>query len=87
MAFCQSIIALVVHLGLIDGSGNCGPPHEDRKSELTTMERAFQLAETSTCTSISDIKTRLRAEGYEGDQIDGPSLKRQLRALIKARHA
>ena len=57
------------------------------KPELTTMERAFQLAEASTCTTISDIKNRLRAEGYEGDQIDGRTLKRQLRALMKARHA
>ena len=55
--------------------------------KLTTMERAFQLAEASTCTTVEDIKNRLRAEGYEGDQIDGRTLKRQLRALMKARHA
>ena len=26
MAFCQSIITIVGRLGLIDGSGHCGPP-------------------------------------------------------------
>ena len=56
-----------------------------RSHQLTTMERAFQLAEASTCATVSDIKNRLRAEGYEGDQIDGRTLKRQLRALMKAR--
>jgi hypothetical protein len=30
MAFCQSIISLVVHLGLIGGSGHCGRLHKDR---------------------------------------------------------
>ena len=53
--------------------------------KLTTIERAFQLAEASTCTTVEDIKNRLGAEGYERDQIDGRTLKRQLRALMKAR--
>jgi CheY-like chemotaxis protein len=34
MAFCQSIITLVARLGLIDGSGHCGPPLEDRPWHL-----------------------------------------------------
>jgi hypothetical protein len=58
-----------------------------RNPELTTMERAFQLAGARTCTTISDIKNRLRAEGYSADQIEGRTLKRQLSALMKARNA
>ena len=48
---------------------------------ITTIERAFQLAKSSSCISIADIKTRLKAEGYSPDQIDG----RVLATLIKAR--
>ena len=55
--------------------------------KLTTMERAFQLAEASPCTTVEDIKNRLRAEGYSADQIEGRTLKRQLSAIMKARHA
>lgn len=53
---------------------------------ITTVERAFQLAAASTCTSIEDIRKRLTAEGYGADQIEGRTLKGQLRAIIKARH-
>lgn len=51
---------------------------------MTTMERAFQLAEAGTCPSITELKRRLTAEAYAADQIEGRSLKRQLRTLMKA---
>ena len=54
---------------------------------MTILERAFQLAEASTCATVMDIKRRLTAEGYTVDQIDGRTLKGQLRALMNARHA
>jgi len=54
---------------------------------ITTIERAFQLAKSSTCTSVADIKKRLAAEGYSVAQISGRTLAKQLDALIKARPA
>ena len=32
-------------------------------TKIITMERAFQLAEASVCTNLTDIKKRLTAEG------------------------
>ncbi len=52
---------------------------------ITAVERAFQLAKSSTCSSVSDIKRRLAAEGYSASQISGRTLAKQLVALIKAR--
>ena len=54
---------------------------------ITAVERAFQLARSSACTSVKDIKERLMVEGYAANQISGRSLSKQLAALIKARNA
>ena len=51
--------------------------------EITALERAFQLAGSGSCKSISDIKRRLKAEGYASAQVDGPALRKQLRSLMK----
>jgi hypothetical protein len=53
---------------------------------ITAVERAFQLAKSG-CASISEIKERLKAEGYLVTQISGPVLSTQLRSLIKAARA
>jgi hypothetical protein len=55
--------------------------------DITAVERAFQLARSSACTCVKDIKERLMAEGYAANQISGRVLSKQLAALIKARHA
>jgi hypothetical protein len=52
---------------------------------ITAVERAFQLARSSACTCVKDIKERLMAEGYSANQISGRVLSKQLQALIKAR--
>jgi hypothetical protein len=52
---------------------------------ITAIERAFQLAKSSSCSTVSDIKRRLASEGYSASQISGRTLARQLVALIKAR--
>jgi hypothetical protein len=31
----------------------------------TTVERAYQLAQSGECASITEVKQRLKAEGYE----------------------
>jgi hypothetical protein len=51
---------------------------------VTALERAFQLAKSGDCTSVSDVKKRLGAEGYSVAQITGRVLSKQLDALIKA---
>ena len=53
-------------------------------SNMTSLERAFELAKSGECESITDIVRRLKSEGYSTAQITGPTLSRQLRAHIKA---
>lgn len=52
-----------------------------------TVERAFQLAREGACRSVSDIRDRLSAEGYEGvfSHLNGMSIRQQLAAAVKAR--
>lgn len=51
---------------------------------LTALERAFELAGSGECRSTDEIRKRLNAEGYSGQQITGPTLLRQLRELCAA---
>lgn len=50
----------------------------------TTLERAFALARTGDYASIAEIRAQLKAEGYAAQQLEGPSLLRQLRELCVA---
>lgn len=50
---------------------------------ITAVERAFQLAKSGRCTSVDDLRRRLRAEGYAANQITGPALSKQLATFIK----
>jgi hypothetical protein len=49
---------------------------------VTPVERAFQLARSGRCKTTADIQLRLKAEGYSTDQVIGPTLMKQLRAVI-----
>jgi hypothetical protein len=63
-----------------------GPYLVMMNSRRTTLERAYELANSGDCAGVNDIKTRLKAEGYhdaEG-QLYGPSLGRSLRKLCDA---
>jgi len=53
------------------------------EQNLTTIERAFQLAETQKCTTIEELRKVLRTEGYSPSHIMGPALTKQLRDLMK----
>jgi hypothetical protein len=48
----------------------------------SSLERAFELARSGKYPSIDQIKRRLKSEGLNQDQIDGPVLRRQLRDAI-----
>jgi hypothetical protein len=52
--------------------------------EVTALERAFQLAKSGKVSNLDDIRKTLKQEGYAKVVQDGPSLKAQLRNLIKA---
>lgn len=55
----------------------------------TTLERAFQLANSGECASVADIRARLKSEGYSDAQshTKGPSIRAQLNALCAAARA
>jgi hypothetical protein len=60
-------------------------PHiEDMTMTMTTLERAFDLAKSGEYESVTEIRAKLKAEGYTLSQLEGPSLNRQLRDLCKA---
>lgn len=50
---------------------------------VSQLERAFQLAQSGRCTTVADIKRKLREEGYQDDQVEGPLLFGQLNSLMK----
>jgi hypothetical protein len=52
----------------------------------TSLERAFELAASGSCRTVEEIRYKLRSEGYREKDVAGPSLFKQLKALItKAR--
>ena len=53
----------------------------------TTLERAFTLARTGEYAGVSEIRAQLKAEGYAIQQMEGPSLMKQLRELCTASRA
>jgi hypothetical protein len=48
----------------------------------SSLERAFELARSGKYPSIEQIKQKLKSEGLNQEQIDGPVLRRQLRDAI-----
>jgi hypothetical protein len=46
------------------------------------LERAFELARPARVASIETIKLILKREGYDGYQLIGPQLLRQLTVVI-----
>jgi len=51
----------------------------------TTLERAYDLARSGRCRTVSEIKQTLSAEGYERiqDSLYGPTLTSALRKLCQ----
>jgi hypothetical protein len=57
-------------------------------SKPSAIERAFQLAKSTRCSSVRDIAKALKMEGYtlhELEQLSGVSLRKQLQNLIRQR--
>ena len=49
----------------------------------TTLERAFELARSGRCLTVTDIAHKLYEEKYDLSQLEGPILKKQLTAIIE----
>ena len=57
------------------------------KPNVSTLERAFELAATGLFSTVTEIRLRLAREGYQQEQIEGPELAKQLvAAMTKASH-
>jgi hypothetical protein len=52
------------------------------QSNVTAIERAFALAKSGTCRTVANIREQLKQEGYRVQQITGPELLKQLRAVM-----
>jgi hypothetical protein len=48
----------------------------------TTLERAFELARSRDFATVTDIRSRLKTERYDLDQMLGRQLNAQLRDII-----
>jgi len=57
------------------------------KPNVTSMERAFELAKSGRFRTTSEIKTRLRTEGYWSETVDGHTLISHLNALMRMARA
>ena len=49
----------------------------------TALERAFELAKSGKFASVTEVKSAVSKEGYSMNQMEGPMLSKQLRALIQ----
>ena len=58
-------------------------------SRYTTVERAYQLANSGECAGVGEIKDRLRAEGFSDvqGQLYGPTITSALRRLCESSRA
>ena len=56
----------------------------DMDPKVSAIEMAFVIARSGHAATIEEIKTALRKQGYAPDQIEGPQLRSQLKAIIKS---
>jgi hypothetical protein len=52
------------------------------KPNVTSLERAFELAASGRYPTVTDVCNKLGAEGYNAAQVSGPLLRKQLLAVI-----
>jgi hypothetical protein len=54
---------------------------------VTSLERAFELAATGHFATVAEIKLRLHREGYDYEVVQGPLLYQQLKDAIERARA
>jgi hypothetical protein len=59
------------------------PKGEFMKNGVTTLERAFQLANSGQVTRLVELRVALAAEGHDPKQLEGPLLRKQLLAAFR----
>lgn len=66
-------------------SARCG--YDTVMSNMTTVERAFELAREGRCRSVDDIRRQLKAERFDSVEghLAGGTIKRQLVQALNAR--
>ena len=62
---------------------NSGAMRNAMDAQKTTLERAFDLARSGDFSRVGPLIAQLNREGYDGRQIEGPPLKKDLLGLIK----
>ena len=50
---------------------------------ISCLERAFQLAQSGRCRTLTEIRMRLNEEGYQAEQVTGPELCRQIIGIVE----
>lgn len=60
---------------------------QQQEGKPGAVQRAFELAKSGACAGVKDVRARLNAEGYSPRQIEGPSLLKQLRSLLREARA
>ena len=51
----------------------------------TSLERAFELARSGMFTDLGALERQLRHEGYQQTQLEGASVRKQIRALMPSK--
>ena len=51
----------------------------------TSLERAFELARSGQFTDLGALERHLRDEGYQQTQLQGASVRKQIRALMPSK--
>lgn len=51
-------------------------------ANTTALERAFELAKSGRFSSVGQVRKQVDYEGYDGRQLSGATLHRQLRQLL-----
>ena len=70
---------------MLDASGRFVVPRvicQTMYDDITPLERAFEIAKSGDCATVTDMKAQLKKEGHSLDQISGDSLLKQLKALM-----
>ena len=62
-------------------------PMTQQADGFSTIERAFQIADSGKASSIDEIARHLGREGYSSAVLTGPTLLKQLRERIAAGRA
>jgi hypothetical protein len=54
------------------------------ETRQTLTERAFSLARSGTVANVAELRKQLNREGYRAADLQGPTLRRQITALVRA---